>query len=147
MRLHIIIMVLLLVPFAGCDIDPTSEFIGLKYIYGTYKADFNAGNNELIIIRPDSIYIHQFETYDGTLYVDSARWEFYYSGGDSLRPRIGFCDFINRYKMRYDCYSPKRGIIDTTPVTWGSIMFKRLEYITIERCEKMNQYYVKQQSK
>ena len=134
MRQIIKLMMFLLVICSGCDIEPTPELIKVKDIYGTYKANFNAGNSESILIRPDSIYIHQFETHDGMLYVDSARWEFYYSAGDSLRPSIQFNDFINRYKVRHDCFSPKRRKLDTTPTIWTANMFKRLEYITIKRC-------------
>jgi hypothetical protein len=116
--------------FAGaCNIAPGSLPVSRVDVIGDFQASYDAGVYELLIIRGDSTYIHDFMTTDSVRFVDSGRWHLKYNDEDSTQGRLILTDFKARFPMWGPCYF-STAVVDTTPYFENLLVFKATPFHT-----------------
>ena len=140
-----IIYIIFIFIIAGCDIEPTSEPVMQRDLYGIYYANYNTDSHEYIELRHDSIYIHYYKSPDGNKFCDTGVWRLVYELDRINRPLILFNGFINRYPLDGHAYSTWRyAVLDTMPKDWMPYAYKKKDLIMIKRYPNFNQYYIKE---
>jgi hypothetical protein len=150
-RAILLVIISFLLTAGVCEMVPSSDPIDLKDIPGVYEANYNAGLVDKIELRPDSIYIHYFESKDGHKYIDSGKyWYRYGRDNDSINVSITLWNFINRFTVNpndNDVFSTaNNAIYDSIPHHLSTVLFKEDDEIRIHR-QTFGQKYIKKLKK
>jgi len=143
----ILTMLILVLGVQGCDVDLPGEHVTEKEIWGTYKANYDAGLVETIELRPDSTYYYFFKAFDERVFAITDHYTFWYGRGDTNRPNIGLRNFSCPFPTDAPCYRPNSSssMLDTSHFTYIISPYKYPNgTIVLNRCPSDKQYYVKQ---
>ena len=148
-RLRCVLLVMVAL-FVTCkdrlDLVRSSEVPGL------YHANYSAGLLDELEIRPDSIYIRRFISFDSVEYVDTGRYGLYMhiTGSEARMPTIVLDSFVDHFPIKrgyeFTYADDSDALVDTTPRFWSAPVRKYKEEdsaIYIWRSEYFRQGYVK----